>query len=112
MKNYYLIKTSLILICYLTISSCKKEKNEEDYYWLQTKCSDPWKTGENDSDNKVKTSVINFLENEDIKVFDISINHDQTTFQYCEACDCTNGTRIIVNVDNEEKIKALGFKKY
>jgi uncharacterized membrane protein len=112
MKNKFFINIVFIVICLLTVYTCQKEKNAEDYYWVETKCANPWNTGENSSDSEVENAVIEYLENENIKVFNISINHENNLIELCKACNCNSGRRIIVSVDNENKIKEIGFKRY
>ena len=112
MKSKFLVKLLFIIPILLTFYSCQKEKKVEDYYWVETKCADPWNTGENNTDSEVENSVIDYLKNENIKVFDITINHEQGLIEFCEACNCKTGRRIIVSVDNENKIQGIGFEKY
>ncbi|MEM7162637.1 MAG: hypothetical protein AAF487_09395 [Bacteroidota bacterium] len=112
MKNVFSVKVLCFISCILMFCACQKEKKAEDYFWIESKCANPWNTGESNTSAEVQNTVIAFLENENIEVFDIYISEEQDLIQTCEACTCTTGRRIVVSVDKKKKIEDLGFMKY
>jgi len=111
MKNI-LITASTIMFAFLmlTTTSCNKEKNQESFFWTQTKClEEPWKRNSND----IESAIIDYLKNEDIIVDDVLFEFDASLSQSCEACSCRTGTKIIVIIPtgNSIKMEELGFEK-
>lgn len=96
----------------LLLNACKKDENQNQFYWLQTGCIDPWGAS-NESDSETKNDVIEYLENEDVNVNSIKIEFHRELSQGCFACSCRTGNKIIVEVKPEdfEKIRVLGFQE-
>ncbi len=81
----------------------KKDQNEYLYFWDQTKCSDPWGTGENNSNEETSLAVTDFLESEGITVIEVRFDVNSTLDTYCESCGCGTGQRVIVSVAEEDQ---------
>ncbi len=89
----------LVLSLSLTLVCCDNDDGEQDiFYWEQTKCADPWGTGENDSNQVTFSELENFLEENGIEVLEITFDNDSTLDTFCESCGCGTGQRIIVTV--------------
>lgn len=95
MKKIFLF--GLVLI--FGIISCDKDEDINRFFWNQTKCADPWNTGENDSNEQTKIAVINFLENEQVTILDVNFDNKSPLDNLCESCGCGTGQRIIVDVE-------------
>ncbi|MEB2780057.1 hypothetical protein U3A58_06610 [Algoriphagus sp. C2-6-M1] len=111
MKYYFTIS----LLFFLFLQSCQEKNslNFLEFYWDQTGCTDPWNTNSNDSDEETQQAVEDYLKGEDIRGAKvISITSDGVQ-QSCEACFCTNGTRInlTVPINQKSKMIALGFQE-
>ena len=80
----------IILMTIISIWSCDQDivKNEAqiDFYWDQTKCSDPWGTGENDSNLETEAALMEYLKNEGIEAIDIEFNNNSELDPGCESC--------------------------
>lgn len=103
---------AIVLLLAITIS-CTKEKNQELFFWNQTQCAEPWETLLSDSESKIKSAIINYLSDEDIKVDNVEFEFDENFEHFCQACSCTTGTKIIVTIPegNSVKMEGLGFEK-
>ncbi|MBL4624447.1 MAG: hypothetical protein JKY42_04840, partial [Flavobacteriales bacterium] len=112
MKIDRLLIITFATILILVVYSCQKEKSSIDFYFDQTLCSDPWNTGQNDSELEIENSVKGYLKDQNIKVHDIEIDHHGDLTFVCEACHCLSGTKIIVSVDKKKifKMKSIGLK--
>ena len=87
-KVYYLI---LLVGLFLMISNCSKEVPLLSLEYIETKCSDPWRTNEGSSDEEVKSALMTYLENElNVPNTTIKITFDANEAEDCEACDCNN----------------------
>lgn len=86
-------------------------KTEALFYWNQTKCADPWNTGENDSNEETEIAVRTFLENENVGVENLNFDSKSPLDKFCESCGCGTGQRIVVEVSNSDisKMEELGF---
>ena len=105
----------LVLPLSLTLVCCDKDNGELDkFYWEQTKCADPWGTGENDSNQVTFRELQNYLEENGIEVLEITFDNDSTLDIFCESCGCGTGQRIIVTVTESDvmELQGLGFKKF
>ncbi|PCI33748.1 MAG: hypothetical protein COB60_07135 [Flavobacteriaceae bacterium] len=112
MKTTYIVRSLLILL--MSISSCDKEVDQNLYYWDQTKCSDPWNTGQNDNNTETTIALRQYFENLNVTILEISFeNLSQEGENSCDACTCTSGVRITINVpeSDSQKVLDLGFKK-
>jgi len=112
MNTTYIVKFLLILL--ISISSCDKEEDQNLYYWDQTKCSDPWNTGQNDNNTETTIALRQYFENLNITLLEISFeNLSQNNENSCDACNCTTGIRITIDVpeNDSQKVLNLGFKK-
>lgn len=95
----------------LMLVSCDREDNVSRFYWNQTKCADPWNTGENDTDQRTREAVFSFLENEGVSVIEVDYDNKSPLDSLCESCACGTGLRVIVDVteDDEDIMEDLGF---
>lgn len=104
----------IILMTIISVWSCDQDidKNEAqiDFYWDQTKCSDPWGTGENDSNLETEAALMGYLKNEGIGVIDIEFNNNSELDPGCESCGCGTGQRIIISVNEEDESKMVELK--
>lgn len=97
------ISLTFLILFGLVISSCDKNEDLNLFYWNQTKCADPWNTGENASNEETKVAVIAFLENENITVFNVDFDKKSPLDNGCKSCGCGTGQRIIVSVEDKDK---------
>jgi hypothetical protein len=98
----------------ISISSCDHEIGQNVYYWDQTKCSDPWNTGENDSEAKTATALRTYFDSLDIHVLEVNFeNISEEGKVSCDACPCLSGIRILISIPNNDHQKGIdvGFKK-
>ncbi len=112
MRTNCLIK--FFLAFFISISSCDHEIGQNLYYWDQTKCSDPWNTGENDSETETTTALKTYFEGLDIDVLEINFeNISEEGKVSCDACPCLSGIRILISISdrNHQKVLDIGFKK-
>ena len=110
MKNFQFLFLTLFGF---VISSCDGNENLSQFYWNQTKCSDPWNTGENDSNEQTKVAITNFLKNKNINVLNVDFDTKSPLDKLCESCGCGTGQRIIVYVEEDDKntMSDLNFYK-
>ena len=108
MKLLKLILVSTFL--FTTISSCDKEDDSYMIY-IETKCADAWQTGESSSDSEVLAAVGDYLINLGIDYEDLEIYFEESYSQDCEACICTTGRVIRLEVDDDQvdEMEAEGF---
>jgi hypothetical protein len=102
----------LIAIVLLTfVSSCKKENESTIFYWDETLCSDPWGQDSDDTEEERKESIGNYLSDQKVNVENIEFEFDSTKEQFCEACHCTSGRIIVIEVSTKDKpkMKKLDF---
>lgn len=104
----------LVIIALIIMPSCNKEKNEVDYHWKETWCSNPWNDNSNNTEEEVKSIVIEYLDSKNVKVKKIAIEYNESQAQFCEACSCLSGNNIIVTINDkyEKKLEELHFEKY
>ena len=116
-KNTMKFKIQLLfgLILLLTYS-CNNDDddsngNETLLFWNQTKCADPWNTGENSSNTETENAVTQYLDIENVIVISLSFDNNSPLSTDCEACNCGTGQRIIVEVNNNDisEMENLGF---
>lgn len=98
----------------MAIPSCNKEKNEIEYHWKETWCSNPWNDNSENTEAEVKAFVIDYLDSEKVEVKEIVIKFNEAQAQLCEACTCLSGNNIIVTINekDEKRLLDLGFEKY
>jgi hypothetical protein len=98
----------------LPVDSATIKKNLAEYYWLQTKCSDPWHTGEMHSDEETYDSLMAYLAGQGITPGYASISYDSTLAEDCESCMCRTGNIIFnyVSVEDSAVLGQLGFLGY
>ena len=103
---------------YITIPNCCSHydsvniaKNLTAYTWVQTKCSDPWHTGEGHTDEQTVDSLCLYLGEMDIVPGHITITYHPELSEDCEACICQTGNIILVYVptDDSATMSGLGF---
>lgn len=96
-KNYFLIAL-ILLLTFGCGSDDISLRNEIRFYWNQTKCADPWNTGENDSNEQTEIAVKLYLENENVNVENVGFDTGSPLASDCESCGCGTGQRIVVDV--------------
>lgn len=108
MNRFYLI---MVLILSITINSCDNAEDVNRFYWNQTKCADPWMTGENDTNDETEVALRSFLENENVIIQNLGFDNNSPLDISCESCGCGTGQRIIVEVINSDvsTMKELNF---
>ena len=107
----------IILICliFFSLFSCSNDddspQDESIFYWNETKCADPWNTGENRTNGETEVAVKVYLANENINIQNLGFDNKSPLATDCEACDCGTGQRIIVDVEDSDipKMKELEF---
>lgn len=104
----------LIGLLLLSVYGCNTDDsivNQQRFYWNQTKCADPWSTGENNSNTETEIAVTKYLQNEDVNILTLSFDTNSPLASDCESCGCGTGQRIIVNVKDAyvAKMKELNF---
>ena len=108
------IQFLLGLVLLLTFS-CNNDDdsngNETLFFWNQTKCADPWNTGENSTNADTENAVREYLEIENITVINLNFDNNSPLATDCESCGCGTGQRIIVEVNNSDasKMEELEF---
>lgn len=99
----------------MSLLSCSNDDDhsKEDFFVLynQTYCSDPW--GYADNNNDLADKIGDYLNAENIEIFDIKIDNKGTP-QLCNACMCLSGKRIIAKVSKDDlnSIMEYGFQEY
>ncbi|MBA6154589.1 hypothetical protein [Gelidibacter maritimus] len=98
----------------LTFLACSKDDDATDRVFVlynQTYCSDPWEPVENK--HKLIDRIKNYFESVNIGIADIKIDNKGTP-QFCNACHCLSGNRVIATVskDDLDAIKEFGFQEY
>ncbi|RKN75107.1 hypothetical protein D7Z94_25235 [Ulvibacterium marinum] len=103
----------LPLILPTALVCCNKDDEAEKFYWEQTKCSDPWGTGERDANPITIQALEQYLEDNDIEALRIMFDNKSALDALCESCGCGTGQRIIVTVpkSDETELQDLGFIK-
>ena len=103
----------LIFFLALILVSCDKDEEVKQFYWEQTKCADPWGTGQNDLNSDTAIALNEFLEDNGITALDIKFDSNSTLDVLCESCGCGTGQRILIVVPetDEEEVENLGFVK-
>ncbi|WP_181163634.1 hypothetical protein [Pontibacter mangrovi] len=99
-----------MLVAVLAIS-CEKEESSTQFYWEQTKCSDPWGTGENNTNTETVLAVTKYLEDEGISVLNVEFDNNSELDSLCESCGCGTGKRILLIVPEQDysDIESLNF---
>lgn len=111
MKFKILPILGLIVLLTYSCNNDDKNGNETLFFWNQSKCADPWNTGENSSNTATENAIIEFLENENVTVISLNFDPNSPLSTECEACSCGTGQRIIVNVNSSDisKMEELEF---
>lgn len=112
MKYKIIIVIGLILFSFYSCSEDDDSPKEViRFYWNQTKCADPWNTGENDPNEETKNAVKEYLKNRNINVLNIEFDTNSPLSTLCESCGCGTGQRIIVDVEysDSSKMEELEF---
>ncbi|MFT6167736.1 MAG: hypothetical protein ACJASF_002436 [Vicingaceae bacterium] len=101
----------VVLSVTISLSSCKKDDESTTFYWDETSCADPWDQYGGDTAEERMAYLEDFLDDEKIKVQDISFKIDPNKVQTCEACHCTTGKVFKVNVPwaDKRRMKKLNF---
>lgn len=108
--SHLLHKSRIVLtFCVLSLvfSGCTKS-NFRWLYYDETNCADKWE--KNIINEKLKDNVVNYLDKQGIKVFEIEIFSDGTA-DACTDCACKTGRRIKCKVKKRDvsDIKRQGF---
>ncbi|MCG8698229.1 MAG: META domain-containing protein [Bacteroidales bacterium] len=82
-------------------------------YWMQTKCADPWNTGESTPVNQTLDSINKYMSAHDISLYHIEIEFKDSDYQSCEACGCLTGNKITVTskLEDKAKLEEIGFEE-
>jgi len=101
----------LLLLTYSCNNDDNSNREETLFFWNQTKCADPWNTGENSSNTETENAVTEYLENENVTVISLNFDTNSPLITGCEACSCGTGQRIIVEVNTSDisKMEELEF---
>lgn len=94
-------KFVLLVGLFLLVSNCSKDiPIVMSLEYAETKCGDPWRTNEGNSETEIITALITYLENElNVPNPIIKIDFDANEAEDCEACDCKSGRTITVTVE-------------
>ncbi len=68
------------------------------FYWNQTKCADPWHTGEGNTNEETIAALNTYLQQAGIIVLVIDFDNNSPLNTLCEACNCGTGQRLLVQV--------------
>ncbi|PRY12662.1 hypothetical protein CLV24_10733 [Pontibacter ummariensis] len=113
MKTYLnnCICTATFLVVAVLAASCEKEESSTQFYWEQTKCSDPWGTGENNTNTETILAVTKYLEDKGVSVLNVKFDNRSKLGSLCESCGCGTGKRILITVPEQDyrDIKSLNF---
>lgn len=88
------------------------DNNAVEIYWDQTYCSDPWnKDGGSITDAETATQLVDYLAGKGVGVYSIRMVEYPYAVEFCLACHCKTGRRIIINIHQNDLQKAidLGF---
>ncbi|MEM1123407.1 MAG: hypothetical protein AAGJ18_23415 [Bacteroidota bacterium] len=111
MRNAFFLFV-LLSCCIIVLTNCSKEDALVSLSFNETKCADPWRTNEGDSEEALKAAVTDYLENE-LKIdFDnYQMTFDEEKVQFCEACGCTTGRVITIAVEESAvaELEEVGF---
>jgi hypothetical protein len=109
-----LVGPLLMLIAIMSMPSCNKEKNEIEYHWQETWCSNPWNNSSENTVAELKAYVLAYLNSENVDVTEITYLITDEPVLSCEACNCLSGNVVVVKIDpkDEKKILDLGFEKH
>ncbi len=101
----------ILILLIAGMLSCEKNKEEIKFYWQETGCSNPWNENADDTAAETIEHVKEYLEENKIEVKDVSVEYDPDAVEYCEACDCKTGNKIIMTVlkKDEKKMEKLNF---
>lgn len=103
------------LVFSLSLCSYKDDENmvgvETRVYWDQSKCADPWKTGESHTNLQTTAALKAFLAEKDITVLTVIYEGPVPGLITCDSCGCGTGVRILVGcmADDVSKLEDLGF---
>ena len=105
----------LLLFLFLVfIQSCGEDGalGKTEFYWDQTGCADPWASMGGNSDDELKSAILDYLKSEGVKNARFIGFSDEAEQQFCQSCFCTTGRRFHLEVPNNQKSKMLelGFK--
>ena len=109
------ILVAALCISVVLLNSCSNNRLENIFYWDQTACADPWETGPNDNWDTTASALKDYLDNQGVKAKDIEFRDNrQTGKQFCEACNCKTGMRILVVIRDKDipKMTELEFLPY
>jgi len=99
--------------CCLPIDSVSIKKDLVEFCWLQTKCGDPWHTGEGQLIYETYDSLKLFLERKGITMEHLCFDYDPELAEDCEACMCRTGYILhpYVSTEDSAAMRQLGFSQ-
>lgn len=107
-------RLTIFLFAILIYGCSDNDIDQNLYYYDQTGCSDPWHTGENDSNAKTETALIKYFDHLNVTILGVRFENRTKEGEIpCNACTCLTGIRIIINIpiNANEKVMDVGFKK-
>ncbi len=96
----------------LLLANCTEESDFATMVYSETKCADRWNTNENDSEEDVRNAVVDYLFTDlRIDITTIDFSFDENVAQECEACSCTTGRIITIDVEKNQvdRLEVIGF---
>jgi hypothetical protein len=114
LHNTRLWKGAAVLLCLGLFTLACQDRDDGpliEMAWDQTKCADPWGTGEGDSNVETEAALLAYLEAREIFVERVRFAEDSTLDALCEACICGTGQRILVLADGSfvGALRDIGF---
>ncbi|MET2984847.1 hypothetical protein [Aureibaculum conchae] len=112
MKTKFIFLIAMFII--YTNCTSNDDNSIDQFYWNQTACSDPWGTGNSNSENETKLALIDFLETKEVSIIKTRFeNYFKDGELPCLACHCKTGIRIFITVDKKytAKMIELAFTK-
>jgi hypothetical protein len=93
------IAAVLILFIAIFVAGCNKSSNVRWVYYDETNCADPWAFTNNNE--QLKNNVVNYLDGEGVKVFEIEIFRQQPA-ETCPECTCKTGRQYKLKIKRSD----------
>jgi len=109
MNKYLFI---ILLATIVVFTNCKEPEPISIWMaYLETKCADPWGTGEGNVTAEVEDAVLIYFEGLDITIHAYDSMMDADQGEDCESCDCKTGRTIRLQVDQsfQAQLEEEGF---
>lgn len=102
------------VICLMFLAMACEDRDDGpliEMAWDQTKCADPWGTGEGDSNGETEAALLGYLQAREIFVERVRFVEDSNLDVLCEACICGTGQRILVLANGSDvgALTEIGF---